>query len=280
VAQLVSAKSAGTVAAPAITGTTPDGIHSLIPDALYVKDPEHGWTYGNHPGFTAEQQQQLKDIVVQHKDAFAYSMSDLTGYRGLDGPFHIELDTDKPIFCKPRRYSVLETQITNEKCTELLEAGLITPAPRDTKYASAATLPAKKDSQGRWSDKRFCIDYRSLNKHTLPDKYGMPHPDDLFQAIGKSKFYSKIDLRAGFHQIPVAEADQPKTSFYWGHALWMYTRTPYGTRNAVAKYGRVMDIEIGAAGLNHCCVVFVDDLLIHSETAEEHLQHVALPWIC
>jgi hypothetical protein len=151
-----------------------------------------------------------------------------------------------------------------------LEAGVIVPAPRDTKYAAAATLPAKRDLQGGWTDKRFCLDFRALNKHTIADKYAMPNAEDLFLAVGDACIFSKIDLRAGFHQLPVAEADQPKTAFWWGPQLFMYKRMPYGLRNAPAKFCRVMDLEIAAAGLSDCCASFVDDVICWDSQISQH----------
>jgi hypothetical protein len=139
-----------------VTSTMPDGMRSVLPDKSYVKDEQNGWTWGCHPEMTAAETQALKDVVLARRKCFAYKMTDLVGYHGAAGPFYITLDTDKPIFCKPRRYSALEIQITNEKCNELLEAGIIMPAPPNTKYASAATMPAKKDVHGNWTDKRFC----------------------------------------------------------------------------------------------------------------------------
>jgi RNase H-like domain found in reverse transcriptase/Reverse transcriptase (RNA-dependent DNA polymerase)/Integrase zinc binding domain/PHD-finger/Integrase core domain/C-5 cytosine-specific DNA methylase len=260
--------------AATVTGTSPEGHLSVLPAELYEKDPDNGWTWGNHPDMTPAEQQALRQVVAKHRKSFAYHMKDIVGYRGLAGPFTVKLDTTKPIFSKARRYSVLENQIADEKCTELLEAGIIVPAPIDTQYASATTMPAKKDVNGNWTDKRLCIDYRALNKHTIADKYGMHHPEDLFKSLGDSVFFSKIDLRAGFHQIPIAEKDQPTSSFWWKHKLYMYTRCSFGMRNTSAFFCRVMDVEIAAAGLTAFCVAFIDDILIHSVSAKEHVGHV------
>jgi len=262
------------VCAAAIDSHTPEGIVLPVPQHEHTVDPEGGWTWGGSTALSPAQMQALQATVRAHKGAFAYSMHDLVGYNGLEGPFEIALDTDRPIFTKSRRYSALEVEICNEKCQELLDAGIICPAPRDTKYAAAATLPAKRDVHGRWTDKRFCLDFRALNKHTVPDKYGMPNAEDIFQAIGDARVMSKIDARAGFHQLPIAEADQPKTTFWWGSRLFMYKRVPYGLRNAPAKFCRVMDIEIAAAGLSHCCRSFYDDLILFDYDGDSHIKNL------
>jgi hypothetical protein len=150
------------------------------------------------------------------------------------------------------------------------------PAPIDTQYASATTMPAKKDIHGNWTDKRLCIDYRARNKHTVADKYGMIHPEDIFKSIGNAQYFSKIDLRSGFHQIPIAPEHQPKSSFWWRHKLYMYTRCSFGMRNCPAFFCRVMDLSIAAAGLTHCCQAFIDDIICYSTDAEQHVQHIDL----
>jgi hypothetical protein len=118
------------------------------------------------------------------------------------------------------------------------------------------------------------IDYRKPNTKNQAYPYRMKLPDELFQELGDSRFFFKVDFRAGFHQIPVASEDQEKTTFWWGNKLFKYVRLSFGLQNATAHFQRVMDHEIAAAGLtgNVCC--FVDDLLIHSATFEEHLVHL------
>jgi RNase H-like domain found in reverse transcriptase/Reverse transcriptase (RNA-dependent DNA polymerase)/Integrase zinc binding domain/PHD-finger len=258
-----------------ITSTMPDGAHHPKPHELYTKDMENGWTWGNTEFMTAAELEKLKQVVRDRKHAFAYSMQELVGYRGLAGPFTIELTTTTPIFNRQRRYSALECEIREEKCQELFDNGIIAPAPKDCKYASCPTMPAKKDANGNWTDRRFCIDLRSINKMTVLDKYGMHNPEMLFNIVGTSRIFTKMDLRAGFHQIPIEPGSQSKTAFWWGNALYVYVRMCFGLSNATAAFQRIMDMELASAKLSHCAFAFVDDLLVHSETAEEHLVHVA-----
>lgn len=154
---------------------------------------------------------------------------------------------------------MLEKDIINEKCTELFEAGLIEPCT-DTTYAANPTIAAKKDASGAWTDKRFCIDYRSINEATTLDRYQMHDPQELFDQLGASTFFSKIDLRAGFHQMPIAESDRSKTAFHWNGQLWQYARMPFGLKNAPSYFQRVVDFELAKAGLSNATVSFIDDI--------------------
>jgi hypothetical protein len=79
------------VVAATVTSSLPDGHQSIVPDRLYEKDTENGWTWGNHPGMSAETQAALRRTVAKHKPCFAYHMNDLVGYSGLAGPFTIKV---------------------------------------------------------------------------------------------------------------------------------------------------------------------------------------------
>jgi len=238
-----------------------------------VKGPDLGVIWENHPSSSSEIRTQLRDVVTSHKGkSFAYSVQDQGTYKGEVGDFGIKLHHNHPIMSARRKRSTLEQQIQDDKCAELREAGLITPSPPGTKYASECVLPVKKDADGNYTDRRFCVDFREINSATEADKYGMHRPDEIFREISGHKYFTKMDLRSGFHQIKVAIQDQPKTSFWWKNQLWMYTRMPFGARNATAHFQRVVDAEISKAGLNNNVSSFVDDILIYSKTVEEHVQ--------
>ena len=258
----------------AITSTLPDGHPALVPNAAYVKDAEGGWTWGHHSELTPELQAKLEHAVRSRKHAFAYSMKELPGYTGDMGPFSIELVHDKPIFARPRRYSPLEKAAADDKCIELRDAGIIKPCPI-TKYVSCPTMPAKKDADGNWTDIRYCIDYRAVNEASVPDRYGMHLPEEVFRDLAGKKVFSCLDLRSGFHQLPVHPDSQPMTAFYWHNQIWCYQRLSFGLRNSPAWFQRVLDHEINKAGLSDVARAYIDDVVIASDTVEEHIEHVA-----
>jgi hypothetical protein len=163
----------------------------------------------------------------------------------------------------------------DEHCAELRDSGIIEPAPT-SEYVSAPVMPAKKDENGEWTQRRFCIDMRQINQRTKPDHYGLHRVDELFNVIGDATCFSTCDLRAGFHQIPVDDASRDYTAFWWKNQVWRWRRMPFGLKNASAKFQQVMDAEIARAGLSHCAVAFIDDVLIFSANADEHIEHVRL----
>jgi hypothetical protein len=149
--------------------------------------------------------------------------------------------------------------------------GIIVQCPHNNNlYAANNTLPAKKDADNNWTDRRFCTDLRQINAATIADPLQMPLVQDLFELTRDSTIFTKLDLRAGYHQIPVAEDSQPKLAFWWGRELFMYKRMPMGARNSSATFQRIMDFELTKAGLSHCAMAYQDDILIHSRCPKEH----------
>ena len=254
--------------------TTPHGARHPGKDARFVKHAEGGYTWCDRADLQPALRDQLHQLMHENDTVFARSLKQLGCYRGELGPATIALVHDRPIFEAPRRHSQRELEIQDAKCKELLDAGIIRPS-NSTKYALNSTMPAKKDADGNWTDTRYCCDARPLNAATIPDKYRPPVPEELFERIGTARWLSKCDCRAAFNQIPLRAEDQEKTSFWWRGKLYCYTRNLYGLRNATAIFQRVMDHHIRQAGLDYCCVVFVDDLVVFSQTAEDHVRDLA-----
>jgi transposase InsO family protein len=201
-------------------------------------------------------------------------MKDLTGYTGAMEPFRIRLKHDQPIYTPPRRHSVVEEEVQNEKFGELRDANIICRCVGD-KYASAVVVAAKKDpTTGQYTDKRVTVDMRPVNAATEMDRYQLPLADDLFHLVGEACVFSKLDLRSGFFQLHIAEEDMPKTAFHWQRELWMYRRVPMGAKCSPPYYQRVVDFELARAGCMGFARAFIDDVLIFSRSGAEHVEHV------
>lgn len=105
-------------------------------------------------------------------------------------------------------------------------------------------------------------------------RYNLDLPEQLFQKVAGKPFISSIDLRSGFHQLPLDDFAKTTTAFWWGKSLWQYTVLPYGNKNSVYEFQRVMDKVLGEAGLQECAWAYVDDVLIASATMDEHIRDV------
>nr|GEY92415.1 retrotransposon protein, putative, Ty3-gypsy subclass [Tanacetum cinerariifolium] len=122
---------------------------------------------------------------------------------------------------------------------------------------------------------RMCIDYRELNKLTVKNRYPLPMIDDIFDQLQGSQFFSKIDLRFGYHQLRVHEDDIPKTAFRTRYGHFEFTVMPFGLTNPPAVFMDLMN-RICLPYLYKFVIVFIDNILIYSKTQEEHVEHLRL----
>ncbi|GBG89122.1 hypothetical protein CBR_g48832 [Chara braunii] len=120
---------------------------------------------------------------------------------------------------------------------------------------------------------RMCIDYRGLNRITRKNAYPLPHIDDLLDAAGGCKVFSKIDLKSGYHQIEVDPSDQHKTAFKTRDGLYEFIVMPFGLTNAPAAFQCLMD-KVLRHQLNRFVVVYLDDIPIFSKSMDEHVKHL------
>ena len=199
---------------------------------------------------------------------FAFNTAQLGRYK--HGVFQIKLADDEPVKRNQYRLSHVEKEIINKQVAELHALGLIEPAARDCKYASATVLPPKKDDAGNWTERRMCGDYRPINAKTPQDTYRMPMADEIFDELGTSNIFTTLDMLKGYNQIPIDPADRAKTAFYDGSSrLWQWTVMPFGLKNAGAEFQRCMDTTLYGLPRAKC---YIDDVLVH---AHHNLSSVA-----
>ena len=206
----------------------------------------------------------LEELIDSYEDVFAQRAQDLGQF---EWQCH-KIDTQKaiPIKNKGRKYSPGERQAMVEEVDKLMEAKVIRPSR--SPWSSNPLLVSKPDGT-----LRMCIDYRQINEVTVKDSYPMPRSDDIFDGVGQAKYFSTIDLKSGFHEIPVAEGDTEKTAFYTPFGQFEYTKMPFGLVNAPATFQRVMD-TILAGPCQPFARVYLDDIIVYSHTPQEHLAHV------
>eukprot|EP00253_Pinus_taeda_P009289 PITA_09289 len=185
--------------------------------------------------------------------------------RGFEHTIELEQGI-QAVITTPYRHPKAYRDEIERAIQELLALGHIRSST--SPFASYVVLVKKEDDT-----LRMCIGYRALNKKTLKNRYPIPRIDELMDELRGTRFFSKIDLRSGYHQIHVREQDIPKTAFrcHYGHFEFLVMH--FGLTNVPATFQSCMN-HILCSHLRKFVLVFFDDILIYSRTWEENLQHI------
>ena len=178
----------------------------------------------------------------------------------------IDTSRAKPVKEAARRLSYALRQQLEVELDKLLKIKCIEPA--NSPYASPLVLVRKPDG-----NLRVCVDYRSVNKDTIPERYPLPCMDELIDAIGTRKvgYFTSLDLMRGYHQGKMAGESKEKTAFVRHRGLYQFCRMPFGLTNALATFQRLMDKLFDGWSF---AFMYLDDILIASRNFEEHTSHV------
>nr|CAE04032.2 OSJNBb0068N06.8 [Oryza sativa Japonica Group] len=191
-------------------------------------------------------------IVSEFGDVFPEELPGMPPKREIE--FQIDLAPGTaPLYKRPYRMAA----------NELAE-------PSTSPWGAPVIFVEKKEKT-----KRMCVDYRALNEVTIKKKYPLPRIDDLFDQLKGATVFSKIDLRSGYHQLRIREEDIPKTAFTTQYGLYEFTVMLFGLTNAPAFFMNLMN-KVFMEYLDKFVVVFIDDILVYSQSEEDHQQHLRL----
>nr|GEU72032.1 putative reverse transcriptase domain-containing protein [Tanacetum cinerariifolium] len=210
---------------------------------------------------------QLKDVPVvwDYPEVFPKDLPGLPPARPVE--FQIDLILGAALVARaPYRLAPSEMKELSYQLQDLSEKGFIRPS--SSTWGAPVLFVKKKDGSFR-----MCIDYRELNKRIVKNHYPLPRIDDLFNQLQGSSFYSKIDLRSGYHQLRVREQDVPKTAFKTRYGHYEFQATPFGLTNTPAVFIDLMN-RVCKPYLYKFVIVFIDDILIYSKNEEEHKEHL------
>ncbi len=147
----------------------------------------------------------------------------------------------------------------------MLHNNIIKPSESD--WVSEPHLVRKDDGSYR-----FCIDFRLLNQVTVHDRYPLPRIDDLLDKLGKSKYFTLLDLASGYWQIPLDPKDAHKTTFRTSRGLFQFTRMPFGLSDAGSTFQHVANTIFSDLIEQNVVVVYLDDILVHTHSWPQHLE--------
>ncbi|XP_022572945.1 uncharacterized protein LOC106437272 [Brassica napus] len=215
-----------------------------------------------------EKEQNMEEIpVVREYEDVLKALEGLPPSRS--NPFSITLEPRSAAIAKaPYRMAPAELAELKQQLADLLDKGFIRPS--SSPWGAPVLFVKKKDRS-----MRLCIDYRGINNVTIKDKYPLPRIDEILDQLQGASWFSKIDLASGYHQIPISEADIMKTAFRTRYGHFEFVVMPFGLTSAPAAFMRLMN-EVFRDYLDEFVIIFIDDILIYSRSAEEHERHLRL----
>ena len=206
-------------------------------------------------------------VVREFHDVFRDDIVGLPPDREVE--FTIDLiPGTEPISIHPYRMAPAELRELKAQLEELLSKGFIRLSI--SPWGDLVLFVKKK-----YESFRLCIDYRQLNRVTIRNQYPLPRIDELFNQVQGSRVYSKIDLRSGYHQLRVWESDVPKTAFRTRYEHYEFLMMPFGLTNAPTSFIDLMN-QVFQTYLDRLVIVFIDDILVHSGSPEEHSEHLRI----
>lgn len=217
------------------------------------------------PDLPVDQRTQLLTLLDHFRSSFDFKQTSLGRTSAI--VHRIDTGTHAPLRQRPYRVSHAERQVIDDQVSDMLNRGVIQPS--NSPWASPVVLVKKKDG-----GIRFCVDYRRLNKITRKDVYPLPRIDDALDCLQGAEFFSSLDLRSGYWQVPMDEADRAKTAFVTPDGLYEFNVMPFGLCNAPATFERLMDNIL--RGLKwQTCLCYLDDVVVFSKDFDTHLLRLA-----
>jgi hypothetical protein len=221
----------------------------------------HGGPVGDANGLVKPEL--VQQVLDEYKDVFEDLPPGLPPERGIGHAIPVQ-PGEKPPFRPMYRLSPSETQEMKTQIADLLAKGYVQPST--SPYGAPILFVGKKDGT-----LRMCVDYRALNKITVKNRYPLPRIDELFDKLQGRTVFSSLDLASGYHQIRITEEDRPKTAFRTPIGHFEFTVLCFGLTNAPSTFQKAMNDMFKDMDY---VFVYLDDILIASHTAEQHVQHL------
>lgn len=209
-----------------------------------------------------EHRDTIAAIIEHNIDLFAAKDSDL----GCTTTTKMKIDTgnEPPIKLKSYKAPLNNRKIIDQAVGEMLDAGVIRRSR--SPWSFPVVIVAKKDNT-----KRFCVDFRQLNRITKKNSYPLPVIDEILALLGKAKYFTTLDLKSGYWQVSMNDDDREKTAFTCHAGLFEFNVMPFGLANAPSIFQELMSEVLQGFDF---CFAYIDDILIHSTTLEEHIEHL------
>ena len=211
-----------------------------------------------------EQQRDLWRLLDEYKDVFSKEGQPISSTSLVEHVIH----TTGPAVRLPfRRQNPVIRDIEQQQVKEILRDEVIRPST--SPWASPVVMVKKRDGT-----MRFCVDFRKMNDATIKDAHSLPRIDDTLESLHGAQYFTTLDLKSGYWQVPIREEDKEKTAFRTSSGqLYEFNQLPFGLCNAPATFSRLMDRTLAGLAWN-ICLYYLDDIIVFSSTWAEYLERL------
>ncbi|KAG8380638.1 hypothetical protein BUALT_Bualt06G0036600 [Buddleja alternifolia] len=208
----------------------------------------------------------IKKVLEENQDVMPPQLPTKLPHRQeVDHIIKLESGVKSPSMT-PYRMSPPELEELRKQLKDLLDKGMIRPLKAP--FGTPVLFQRKHDGS-----LRMCVDYRALNKVTVKNKYTIPLIADLFDRLGNAKIYTKMDLEKGYYQVRIVKGDELKTACITRYGSFEWLVMPFGLTHAPAIFCTLIN-KIFHPYLDRFVVVYLDDIVVYSNSIEEHVDHL------
>ena len=208
-----------------------------------------------------DQQGEVRRLIRSYQQVLSRGDNDLG--KAMVEPHKIVLYDDTPVYRRPNRYPDPVNEALEQHCKELCDIDIIEPS--SSPWAAPVVPIMKKSGQ-----LRMCLDYRLLNAKTKPDRSPIPSLCDSVYGLHGMRYFTSLDLVRGYYQVPLDESSRELTAFSTSRSHYQFKRLAFGLRNAPAAFQKALQGILRELPWKKV-IVFIDDILIMSESYKEHL---------
>lgn len=212
--------------------------------------------------------QALTELCTDYSDIFALPEDKYTTNNFYTQK--LNLNDSSPVYVKNYRYPFSQKDEISKQINNMIENNVIEPSI--SSYNSPIILVPKKSLNGE-KKYRLCIDFRQLNKKLIPDKFPLPRIDEILDNLGRTIYFSKLDLFSGFWQVPLDEESKHLTSFSTGQGSYQFNVLPFGLNVAPNSFARMMALAFSGLDVT-TAFIYLDDVIVVGASESHHLENL------